>query len=133
MKTLTKLMLIAVFAIGGTSLLKAQDDAATKEFKVYGNCSMCESRIEKAVKSIDGVSLTDWDKETKMISVTFDAEKVELHNIHRAIAKVGHDTDTYKADDKVYKELPGCCQYDRPEAEKKAEKEAEEGHEGHKN
>lgn len=127
MKTLTKLMLIAVFAIGGTTLLKAQDNTATKEFKVYGNCGMCESRIEKAAKSVDGVSMAEWDKETKMISVTFDADKVELHKIQMAIAKVGHDTDMHKADAKVYDKLPGCCLYDRPETTKK-----EGEHKGHK-
>jgi hypothetical protein len=40
-----------------------------------------------------------------------------MESIHLAIAKVGHDTDLLKADDKVYEALPGCCQYDRESAE----------------
>jgi len=31
--------------------------------------------------------------------------------ISKAIAKAGHDTDTYKADQAVYDQLPGCCKY----------------------
>jgi len=27
----------------------------TEKFKVYGNCGMCEKRIEKAANSVDGV------------------------------------------------------------------------------
>ncbi|HEY9115079.1 MAG TPA: cation transporter [Bacteroidales bacterium] len=85
----------------------------TEKFKVYGNCGMCESRIEKAAKSIDGVKTADWDKETKMIEVTFDDSKTDTDKIELAIAGVGHDTDKHKAKDSVYDELPGCCQYDR--------------------
>ena len=83
----------------------------TEKIKVYGNCGMCESRIEKEVKSINGVSAADWNKDTKMLDVTFDDAKVKIDDIHKAVAKVGHDTDKVKADDKVYEALPGCCHY----------------------
>ncbi|HKJ78667.1 MAG TPA: cation transporter [Prolixibacteraceae bacterium] len=97
----------------------------SEKFKVYGNCGMCEKRIEKAANSVDGVSAADWNKETKMIEVKFDDSKTDVHKVHMAIAKVGHDTKMHKADDKVYEELPSCCQYDRA-AEEKAE-----SHDGH--
>jgi len=89
----------------------------TEKFKVYGNCGMCESRIEKAAKGVDGVKSADWDKETKQMIIEFDESKTTIDTIHLAIAKVGHDTDLSKADDKVYKDLPGCCQYDRDSGE----------------
>ena len=82
-------------------------------FKVYGNCGMCENRIEKAALGVEGVNSADWDKETKMLKLTCDVSKVKVENIHKAIAKVGHDTDKAKADDEVYSNLPGCCKYDR--------------------
>ncbi len=85
----------------------------TEKFKVYGNCGMCESRIEKAAKSVEGVSSADWDQDTKMIEVTFDDSKTDLEKIHKAIADAGHDTDLKKADDKTYEALPGCCHYER--------------------
>ena len=74
---------------------------------------MCENRIEKAAKSVDGVSTADWNNETKKLVVNYDASKTDIHKIHMAIAKVGHDTDMHKADDKVYNALPECCKYDR--------------------
>ena len=118
------LSLIAIFAMSMTSLLA---QAEKKEnFKVYGNCGMCEKRIEKAAKAVDGVSAADWDKETKMIEVTLDESKTNVHKVHMAIAKVGHDTEMHKAKDEVYSKLPKCCLYDRP-----SEKKAEDAHEGH--
>ncbi len=97
----------------GNSFLFGQN--STEKFKVYGNCGMCESRIEKAAKSVEGVSSADWNKETKMIEVTFDSSKTDLDSIHKAIAKAGHDTELYRAGDEVYDGLPGCCKYDRAE------------------
>lgn len=127
MKKLLKLALIAIFTISGLSNLKAEDKKETKEFKVYGNCGMCETRIEKAAMAVEGVTTADWNKETKMIKVTFDSETSNVHKIHMAIAKVGHDTEMHKADDKVYDALHGCCKYDRPASEKKMDE-----HKGHK-
>lgn len=88
-------------------------DNKTDEFKVYGNCGMCKNRIEKAAKSVDGVASADWDKETKTIEVEYNPEKVKLMDIHKAIAKVGHDTEKMEAENKVYEHLPACCQYER--------------------
>jgi len=85
----------------------------TEKFKVYGNCGMCENRIEKAAKGVDGVTSANWDKETKQIIVEFDKSKTNLDAIHKAIVKVGHDTEKIKAGDNVYNALPVCCQYDR--------------------
>jgi mercuric ion binding protein len=83
----------------------------TEKVDVKGNCGMCESRIEKAVKAVDGVSKADWNKENKQLEVVFDETKTDLDKVEVAIAKVGHDTPKHKAPDAVYKELPDCCLY----------------------
>ncbi len=106
--------MIIMFLMGTMSLF-AQNK--TEKFEVRGNCGMCEKRIEKAAKSVDGVTAADWDQKTKMAEVTFDQSKTGLHKIHMAIAKAGHDTDMHKASDEAYKKLPGCCKYDREGSE----------------
>jgi copper chaperone CopZ len=83
----------------------------TEKIEVKGNCGMCETRIEKAALTVDGVSKADWDKTTKKLKVTFDDAKTSIDNIETAVAKVGHDTPKHKAADEVYNELPGCCKY----------------------
>lgn len=96
------------------SAQKDAEQATTAKFKVYGNCGMCEKRIEKAAK-IKGVSMADWDVDTKILTVQFNDAKVKPAKIQEAVAAVGHDTDKVRAKDKVYNKLHSCCKYDRPE------------------
>ncbi len=114
MRNLVKSILAIVIVLTGFGNLYAQNKTSkTEEFKVYGNCGMCEARIEKAAKSLDGISMADWNKETKMMKVTYDPAKAEVMDIHKAIADVGHDTEQETAKDELYNDLPGCCKYDR--------------------
>jgi len=113
MKTF-RILLMAVLAIGGSS---ATAQNKTDSLKEHGNCSMCKDRIEKALK-VDGVISADWKIASKILTVTYDSSKISNDSIQMKIAAVGHDTEKYTADDKVYDELPGCCLYDR---KKKAE------------
>lgn len=104
------LSLVALFMLGAVSVFAANK---TEKVKVKGNCGMCETRIEKTVKAIDGVSKADWDKETKVLKVTFDEAKTTVDKIEIEVAKVGHDTPNHKASTEVYDKLPGCCKYER--------------------
>lgn len=99
-----------------------QSTEAFKEasFTVYGNCGMCKTTIEKAVKDVDGIKSGTWDRDTDVMTVVFNPSKIELDNIKQRIADVGYDSDTHRAKDNVYAALPGCCQYERPKAEVKS-------------
>lgn len=108
-KLFITLTLVLAFGLG----LSAQT-LKTEKIKVYGNCGSCEKRIDKAAKSVEGVSKASWDSETMMLEVTYDSAKTSVEKIQTAVASVGHDTDAAKADDKTYSKLPGCCKYDRP-------------------
>ena len=88
----------------------------TETFKVYGNCGMCESTIEGSLKNVKGIKSVDWNKETKMITVNFDSEKISLLKIKKKITSVGYDTEEFRATQKAYNSLPGCCQYERPKS-----------------
>ncbi|HEX6915522.1 MAG TPA: heavy-metal-associated domain-containing protein [Chitinophagaceae bacterium] len=107
--------LLLAFAVGFSLNTMAQD-VKTDSIRVYGNCGMCESRIVKALKT-EGVEKVTWDSETQMLVVTYDAARITNDEIQKKVAAVGHDTEKYKADDKVYGKLPGCCQYERKKAE----------------
>ncbi len=108
----TKIFSLVCFLMIGSFTLFAQ--VKTEKIKVYGNCGMCQTRIEKAAKTVEGVSKAKWNSDNSMLTVTYDEAKAKIIDIHKAIAKVGHDTDLEKADATVYSKLPGCCQYDRP-------------------
>lgn len=97
----------------GQSLTEKTEGSVTKNLMVAGNCGMCEARISKAAKGVDGVSEISWDSDTKMMQVSFNAAATTLSEIEMAIAKAGHDTKNYKADKGTYDQLPACCHYDR--------------------
>ena len=78
---------------------------------VQGLCEMCKDRIEKATKSVNGVTSASWDIKTKQLHLDFDPAKTSVDAVAKAIAKAGHDTDRYKADKATYDALPACCKY----------------------
>ena len=101
--------------LAATAMMVFAGENKTEKVQVAGNCGMCETRIEKAAKGVEGVQAAEWDKETKMIEVTFNPDQTSGDKIQKAIAAVGHDTPLHKASDEVYECLPGCCKYDRME------------------
>jgi Cu(I)/Ag(I) efflux system membrane fusion protein len=81
------------------------------QFKVSGNCDMCRERIESSAKSVTGVLKAEWNRTDKIIHIQLDPAKTNVEAIEKAIAKVGHDTERFRASDEVYKVLPECCLY----------------------
>jgi copper chaperone CopZ len=123
------LMLIMAFAFMQlTSIAQSEISVKTEiaEFKVYGNCGMCKSRIEKALK-VDGVESAKWDKDTKMTNVVFDSDKITIDQLHQLVAEVGHDTEMIKAEDETYNKLHNCCKYERAET-KNSNNQMDENH-----
>jgi len=90
----------------------AEGKVKTLQFFVAGNCGMCQARIEKVAKELDGVQSVVWDKETKQLTVK-GLSSLEKENIEKAVANAGHDTKNVKAKAATYDNLPGCCQYER--------------------
>lgn len=89
----------------------AQDNAIVSDtFKVFGECTQCKQRIEKALK-IKGINSANWNIRTEMLAVSYNPSVIQLDDIHSKIAAVGHDTEVKKATDKVYNALPECCLY----------------------
>ena len=91
-----------------------QSEQSKEVFTVYGNCGMCERTIESSLKDVEGITLADWDKETDQMTVSFDSTIISLDAIKQKIADVGYDSDSHRAKEDVYNNLPGCCQYERP-------------------
>lgn len=109
-----KALLFSVLAIAVISFsFKADTGFTTEKFKVYGNCGMCKTRIEKALM-VTGVKYAYWDSKEEMATVKFNPKVVTLDELHKKAAAVGHDTDLVKAEDEVYEKLHSCCLYKRP-------------------
>lgn len=93
---------------------KISGSTKTEVFHVSGNCGMCKKTIEKSLK-VKGVIDADWNKKTKMLSVSYDTSIITLDQIKRNVSLAGYDNDAYRADDATYNKLHSCCQYDREE------------------
>lgn len=105
-----KTLLIAACAVLSVSVFA--QDIKTAVIKVNGECGTCKKKIETAAK-VPGVSKADWNKDTKVLTLSYDPAKVNTDSVQKRIAAVGYDTEKYKADDKAYKALDECCQYER--------------------
>jgi Cu(I)/Ag(I) efflux system membrane fusion protein len=78
---------------------------------VKGSCEMCKDRIEKAAKGVAGVSFASWEMEKQVLHLNYNTDKTSPDDIAKAVAKAGHDTDKFKADQATYDALPACCKY----------------------
>lgn len=119
MKTLS-LFAVLIFGIFSSNTSIAQS-VKTETIKVWGNCGMCKTKIEKAAKTA-GVKTANWNEDTKELKVTYAANKTSSTKIQEEIANVGYDTQDFTAADAVYNNLHGCCQYDRKATEAKVTK-----------
>ncbi len=109
-------------------------NAKTETVKIYGNCGMCETTIEKA-GNLKKVAQVDWNKDTKMATLTYDSAKTSQDEILKRIALAGYDSEKFLAPDTAYESLAGCCQYEREAkiAMTGDGKTAMENHENHAN
>lgn len=117
MKIKITLAILTMFLLGTVSVFA---NNKTEKFKVLGKCDMCKNRIESSAKELDGVSVATWDKNKQELTVTYDSKKATSQQIQTAITMKGHDTEMFKASNKRYAELPGCCKYPRSETQKVA-------------
>lgn len=87
-------------------------NAKTETVKIYGNCGMCKATIEKA-GNLNKIASVEWNKDTKMATLTYDSGKTNQDEILKRIALAGYDSEKFLAPDDVYAKLSGCCQYSR--------------------
>jgi hypothetical protein len=73
MKSIKILMAISVL-LSFTACNAQIKNAKTESVKIYGNCGMCETTIEKA-GNLKKTAEVDWNKDTKMATITYDAKK----------------------------------------------------------
>jgi len=127
MKSLSKIMAVIAMVFTFTACEAQIKNEKKETVKIYGNCNMCKSTIEKA-GNVSKTAKVEWNKDTKMASIAYDQKTTNLDEILKRIALVGYDSDAFRAPDDAYAKLPECCQYDRPI---KTIAKAETAHAGH--
>lgn len=112
MKSLKKIMIAVVLLLSAVTAQSQIKNVKTETVKIYGNCGMCKKTIEKA-GNVENVAIVNWNKESKMAELKYDAKATTQEAILKRIAAAGYDSEKLKANDSSYNKLPGCCQYDR--------------------
>lgn len=107
-KTVVVITLLLSVVVSNAQIKNAQIETV----KIFGNCEMCKTTIEKA-GSLKKIANIDWNKDTKIASLTYDTKKTNQDEILKRIALAGYDSEKFLAPDAVYSKLPECCQYDR--------------------
>lgn len=84
-----------------TDVKSASEKIENVEFNCPGmHCSGCEGTITDEVKKMDGIKTVAADSKTKVVKVTFDANKTNKENISKTINAAGYDTELTKSDNK---------------------------------
>ncbi|MBC7749912.1 MAG: DUF3347 domain-containing protein [Methylotenera sp.] len=110
---LIKKILMAITLLLSVTFASAQiKNSKTETVKIYGNCDMCKSTIETA-GTLKKVAKVEWNKDTKMATLTYDSTKTSQDEILKRVALAGYDSDKFLAPDATYDALHGCCQYER--------------------
>lgn len=109
MKTQNIILTIAFIFITIAAMAQASNQSTVK---VYGNCSSCKKHIETAAKEAGATSAV-WNKDTKFLTLKFDAKKTDSKKIQQKVAAAGYDTQDATATKKAYDKLDECCQYER--------------------
>ena len=112
MNLISKISAAAILLFSFSSCNAQMKNVKTETVKIYGNCEMCEKTIEGA-GNVKKVAEVDWNKDSKMATITYDSTKTNQDEILKRIALAGYDSDKFLAPDDVYSKLAGCCQYER--------------------
>lgn len=112
MNLISKISAATILLFSFSSCNAQIKNTKTESVKIYGNCEMCEKTIETA-GSVKKIANVDWNKDTKMATITYDSTKTNQDEILKRIALAGYDGDKFLAPDDVYSKLAGCCQYER--------------------
>ena len=87
MKRIVLLLLVGLFSLTMVAQEKKSKNKKV-EFKVAGNCEMCEKRIEKAAFSVKGVKSAEWHADHGDIHLVIDETKCSAEDVAKAIAAV---------------------------------------------
>lgn len=104
------ILLGVLLVVGLSSFGQKGSKYESDTLRVYGNCGMCEDRIEEACDVI-GVKRADWNEDTGLLTVLYNPSRIALEEIHQLCADVGHSTSKVPATDEAYSNLHHCCKY----------------------
>jgi periplasmic mercuric ion binding protein len=111
MKTIKKISVAVILLMTMVNNPLSAQEATTAEIKIKTSavCNMCKETIERNLAFEKGIKKSTLDVNSKILTVTYNPEKITPENIRLAISKIGYDADDVAANPKAYKKLDDCC------------------------
>ena len=90
---------IVVLVLVGMLILSAGDKVESAVIKVDGmSCDNCADKIEGALSALEGVKSVSVSLDDKAAKVNFVSSVTDVAHLEKAIAKLGYDAGSTKAD-----------------------------------
>ncbi|MCE3279009.1 MAG: Heavy metal transport/detoxification protein [Bacteroidetes bacterium] len=110
MKTIKSSLVIAILMVISVAGINAQTDkTAELKIKTSAVCDMCKETLEKNLAFEKGIKKSELDVDSKILTVTYNPQKITPEKIRLAVSKTGYDADDVPANKKAYDKLDGCC------------------------
>ena len=107
-----KIILATLFSTGISFITNAQPVKPVLTAKINTptvGCEECKSRIETYLLRYDGVMTIQVNWRSKITTVKYLTDRINIEEIKTAIANAGYDADDVPANEDSYKRLPKTC------------------------
>jgi periplasmic mercuric ion binding protein len=113
-KSIIAILAFVTISLGAFAQQKTptKDEFKTITIKTSAMCDMCKETLEKAMAYEKGVKESSLDVDSKVLTVTYNANKTSPEKIKLAVTKAGYDADEMPADTRAYDNLDACCKKD---------------------
>lgn len=89
--------------------LSAQKETESIKIQTSAQCDMCKERIENNLAYEKGVTSSELNMETMIVTIQYKPGKTNPETLREVISAMGYDADDVKANQKAYQKLPTCC------------------------
>lgn len=104
------IVLLAAFFMAPQSLSAQKAKMDTVKIKTSAECDMCKTKLETELGRSKGVKSVSLDLSTQVVTVVYNNSKTNPDKLRTLISNIGYDADTVKANNRMQKKLPDCCQ-----------------------
>lgn len=100
------LLIIMLMALTNVALAQKKD---TVRIKTSSICDMCKTAIEGDLVFEKGITYSNLDLETHIVTVVYKPKLTDPSKIRVRLNEIGYDADSLKAYPSAVEKLPECC------------------------
>jgi copper chaperone CopZ len=100
------LFIIMLMAFTNVAIAQKKD---TVRIKTSSICDMCKRTIEGDLAFEKGITYSELDLETQIVTVVYKTKLTDPSKIRIRLNEIGYDADSLKAYPSAIEKLPECC------------------------